>query len=202
MSLERFFPRYDFHEVHGLSIKATPERVFLAIKEVTAGEVAWLRTLFGLRAWPGRLLGRKATGGGKDDVSRTPLFAQMLRRGFVLLDEQANQELVIGTIGQFWKLSPGRVAPRIATAAEFLAFDQPGYSRAVMNFRLQERADGRGVLLSTETRILSPDAVTRRKFARYWFLIAPGSALIRRMWLRAIKRRAEAPRSPTACDRG
>ncbi|HYW41393.1 MAG TPA: hypothetical protein VE959_00970 [Bryobacteraceae bacterium] len=28
-------------------------------------------------------------------------------------------------------------------------------------------------------------------FAAYWRMIYPGSALIRRMWLRAIKRRAE-----------
>lgn len=191
MFVERFFPLYDFHEVHCLAIEATPERVFQTIKEVTAGEVAWLRTLYGLRGLPARLLGRKAAGAGKDDVSRTPLLAQMLNGGFVLLDEQPNQELVVGTIGQFWKLSPGSVVPRIATASEFLAFDQPGYAKAVMNFRLQERADGKGVMLTTETRILSPDAVTRLKFARYWLLIAPGSALIRRMWLQAIKHRAE-----------
>jgi hypothetical protein len=30
-----------------------------------------------------------------------------------------------------------------------------------------------------------------RQFAVYWRLIHPGSDIIRRMWLRAIKRRAE-----------
>jgi hypothetical protein len=35
------------------------------------------------------------------------------------------------------------------------------------------------------------DDSARRKFARYWRVIYPGSALIRRMWLRAIKLRAE-----------
>jgi hypothetical protein len=191
MLIERFFPTYDFHEVHRLAIVATPERVFQAIKEVTVGEVAWLGTLFGLRALPALLVGRTGRRAGKDDVSRKPLLVQMLNRGFVLLEEKPNQELVVGTIGQFWKLLPGSAALRIATASEFLAFDQPGYARAVMNFQLEERADGKGVMLTTETRILSPDAVTRRKFARYWLLIYPGSALIRRMWLRAIKRRAE-----------
>lgn len=33
---------------------------------------------------------------------------------------------------------------------------------------------------------------TRKKFAAYWRLIYPGSALIRRMWLEALKRHAEA----------
>jgi len=38
------------------------------------------------------------------------------------------------------------------------------------------------------------DAATTRRFAAYWRVIYPGSALIRRMWLRAIKRRAESVR--------
>lgn len=191
MLVERFLPLYDFHEVHRLVIVAAPERVLQAIKEVTAGEVAWLRTLFGIRGLPARLLGRIGREAGRDDVSRKPLLAQMLNRGFILLEEKPNQELVVGTIGQFWELSPSSGALRITTASEFLAFDQQGYVKVVMNFRLEERADGKSVMLTTETRILSPDAVTRRKFARYWLLISPGSALIRRMWLRAIKRRAE-----------
>jgi len=34
----------------------------------------------------------------------------------------------------------------------------------------------------------SPSA--RRRFAAYWRVIYPGSAIVRRMWLRAIARRA------------
>jgi hypothetical protein len=48
-------------------------------------------------------------------------------------------------------------------------------------------------LLSTETRVFAKTAAARRKFALYWFFIRPGSGFIRRMWLRAIKKRAEAP---------
>jgi len=36
----------------------------------------------------------------------------------------------------------------------------------------------------------SPTAPRRRRFAAYWRLIYPGSALIRRSWLRAIRQRA------------
>jgi len=66
-----------------------------------------------------------------------------------------------------------------------------------MNFLVEP--DGRGgSLLSTETRVFATDAVARRRFAVYWRVIYPGSALIRRMWLRAIRLRAEAivPLSP------
>jgi hypothetical protein len=46
--------------------------------------------------------------------------------------------------------------------------------------------------LTTETRVYATDASTRRRFALYWRVIYPGSALIRRMWLRAIAHRAQA----------
>jgi hypothetical protein len=49
-----------------------------------------------------------------------------------------------------------------------------------------------GTLLTTETRIQATDDHARRSFRRYWLLIHPGSAAIRRAWLRAIRRRAEA----------
>jgi hypothetical protein len=49
-----------------------------------------------------------------------------------------------------------------------------------------------GTVLSTETRVLATDAAARRRFRRYWLAIRPFSGLIRRVWLRAIKRRAEA----------
>ncbi|MEP6858175.1 MAG: hypothetical protein ABI994_07300, partial [Gemmatimonadales bacterium] len=60
---------------------------------------------------------------------------------------------------------------------------------AAMNFLVTP--DGRnGSLVSTETRVFANSPSARRRFARYWRLIYPGSALIRRMWLRAVKRRA------------
>ena len=46
---------------------------------------------------------------------------------------------------------------------------------------------------SHEPRVHATDTAARRAFARYWTVIRPGSGFIRRMWLRAIKRRAESP---------
>jgi hypothetical protein len=92
--LDEFAPVWQFHEVHTLGISAPPERVFAAIRQVRADEIALFRTL----TW--------------------------IRRG-------------------------GRPAP-------------PGILNAG----------------STQPR------------AAYWRVIYPGSALIRRMWLRAIARRS------------
>ena len=43
----------------------------------------------------------------------------------------------------------------------------------------------------SETRVHATNAQARRRFAGYWAVIRPGSGFIRRMWLRAIRRRAE-----------
>ena len=58
-----------------------------------------------------------------------------------------------------------------------------------MNFHAQA-VDG-GTILSTETRVKRTDAEARRTFRRYWRIVMPGSALIRRAWLRAMRKRAE-----------
>jgi uncharacterized SAM-binding protein YcdF (DUF218 family) len=47
-----------------------------------------------------------------------------------------------------------------------------------------------GSVVSTETRVFATSPAARRRFAAYWRVIYPGSAIIRRMWLRAIRRRA------------
>jgi len=74
---------------------------------------------------------------------------------------------------------------------EFRAFNVPGYAKAAVNFRVTSDASESGTWLSTETRIATTDPGARCKFRAYWLLIRPGSALIRREWLAAIKRRAE-----------
>jgi hypothetical protein len=58
-----------------------------------------------------------------------------------------------------------------------------------MNFLVATDGPDRS-LVSTETRVFANSASARRRFARYWRVIYPGSALIRRMWLRAVEKRA------------
>jgi hypothetical protein len=58
-----------------------------------------------------------------------------------------------------------------------------------MNFLVTGDGAG-GSRVSTETRVFANSVPARRRFAAYWRVIYPGSAIIRRMWLRAIARRA------------
>ena len=67
----------------------------------------------------------------------------------------------------------------------------PGVAAAAMNFHVV--ADGDHAIVSTTTRVATSDGLARRTFRVYWRLIYPGSSIIRGMWLRAVRRRAEAP---------
>ena len=84
----------------------------------------------------------------------------------------------------------GRVPVRPESPLAFQeGANRSGMALAAMTFRTAQ-VGGR-TLLTTETRVFAPDRQVRRRFALYWFAIRPGSGLIRRMWLRAIRRRAE-----------
>lgn len=185
--LDRYLPAFHFHETHSVQIAASAERVYRALQEVTAGEIPLVGVLFWLRALPARLAGGRVSG-FRPHLS---FLQQALAPGggFLLLDEAPGRELVIGTVGQFWKIQGG-VYPWLTDREDFLSFADPRYAKAALSFRL-ESAPARATRLITETRISTPSPTAHRRFAPYWLLIRPGSGLLRRLWLGAIRRRAE-----------
>ena len=99
-----------------------------------------------------------------------------------------SDEIVIGGVGRFWR-PRGAGLVRLADPQQFVHFADSGFAKAAVNFHTA--ADQRGTLLTTETRILATDERARRMFGRYWRIIRPGSALIRRDILAATAARAE-----------
>jgi hypothetical protein len=181
--LEELMPRYDAHERHELWVRAAPQDTYEAVKAVSAGEVRLFGPLMRLRT-----LGRSA----RVFDPRAPLLDEMVRIGFVRLGERPGEEVVVGAIGRFW--SPTGNRP-VATD-DFTAFAEPGYAKAALNFTVTPERGGSRI--ATETRIVGTDAAATRKFRRYWLLIRPGSAAIRRSWLKAIRRRLDRTRPDSA----
>ena len=181
--LDHVMPRFQFREQHERRAKASPEQIWRALFEVTAGEIRFFRTLTWIRRF-----GRR---GGEDILNappRRPIFDVALGSSFITLAEEPPREIVIGTV----VISP-RGADQPLTAEGFRTLERAGYAKAALNFSI-ERVPG-GALVTTETRVFATDAETRRRFAAYWRVIYPGSALIRRQWLRAVERRVIASSS-------
>ena len=183
MPLDEFLPGHDANEVHSTRVAAPPDRVLAAVRELTPREVPLLVALMAMRRVPEAILRRSAAKLRRGlDLA---ILDGMTGGGFVLLEERP-EALVLGVVGRFWTTDGGveQLGP-----ASFAAFDAPGFAKGAMNFHARA-ADG-GTLLTTETRIHATDESARRSFGRYWRVIGPFSALIRRAWLRAIRKRAE-----------
>jgi len=181
--LDEFIPTWQFAERHEIRVQARPDQVEEAVRQVTAREIRLFRLLTWIRR--PRLPTTAPAGDILAPSPDKPILDVALGSGFFLLAEERNREVVFGTI----VIAPAGAASLPAERVRDLA--DPGYAKAVMNFLLTDGGNG-WTLLTTETRIFATDRATARRFAVYWRLIYPGSSLIRRTWLAAIRERAEA----------
>lgn len=191
MLLDDLMPVFDVAERHHIRVRAAPTTVFSAIKSFDLSDSLLTRTLLFLRAVPAALTA----------IARSPhtvftelrarraelRFVDFERAGFRVVAERPPEELVIGVLGKFWST---RGELRADVSAAHFATDPPrGYALAAWNFTVLSQQDGT-TQLRTETRVrCAPDA--RLRFRLYWLLIRPGSGLMRRAMLRAIRRQAE-----------
>ena len=181
MDLDDVLPVTDHVTRQARWINASPETVWTALHEVTLSGLPLTVVLCAARFLP-VLLSGKAFGHLHDrpflDVLPVPL-----------LSSDAPESVVFGGALQAWKLSGGEESPSLDAAA-LRDFAEPGWVKAAMDFRLTPR--GNGTELSSETRVLSTDNATRRRFAAYWVFVRPGSTAIRWEVLTAVQLKAEA----------
>ena len=178
--LDEAMPRWQFNEVHEIHVNADPRRVYEAIRNVRADEIALFDTLTTIRRF-----GQKAPESILNAGKTKPLLEVATTSGFIYLADDAPRELVVGTCVVAPRDVRGRLTPEV-----FHRRLRPGFALATMNFIVTPDTRG-GSNVTTETRVYANDAAAARKFAVYWRVIHPGSDLIRRSWLRAIKRRAQ-----------
>lgn len=181
--LDEYMPAYQFNEVHTIRVNASPARVYRAIKEVTAGDISFFRALTAIRRF-----GRPAPESILNAPERLPILDVATRTTFVTLADDAEREIVVGTVVM---APPNTLTGQPRTPEAYRAVTGPGFALAAMNFLIVPN-DSLSTIVSTETRVYATDGASQRRFARYWRVIYPGSALIRRSWLRAIRRRASA----------
>jgi len=193
--LDEIMPAYHFCEVHATRVQGTAAVAYSAVRGVTADEIELFRLLMGARSLPARIAGKRRSGLG---TANEPLLDEMLRSGFLVLAEEPGREIVFGLVGRVWRMAGDERPPGVDGLPAFVAFERPGYAKVATNLVVTDSGDG-WCRVTTETRILATDASARRAFGAYWRVIRPGSGLLRRSWLAAIRRRAEgAASSPGA----
>lgn len=166
MTVTDALPVYHHREHHSIRVDATPDEALAAARATLLEDVPLVSLLVRLR--------------GLHAAPRGPLWEALQAQGFRLHDPDT---LVL--IGRPWTRR-GDLRPE----EDFHGFAEPGYAKMAVDLRATLAGDG--AVLETETRIYLTDAAARRRFGAYWLVIRPFSGLIRRLWLRAAKRRAEA----------
>ncbi|MFB7115764.1 hypothetical protein [Streptomyces sp. NPDC056190] len=181
-TLERLLPTHDKREHHSRWIAAPPERVWHELMELRAGDLAATLGLMRVRGGPTAWV--KGVDKGAHEGMDLRVLESMAPREMAA---DPPREVVLGDIARYTALHPSRPDIERGDPEAFAQFDEPGWSKVVMNFRLTSERDG--TLLSTETRVLNTDPATRRAFTLYWGLMRAGSGVIRHDILRAIAKK-------------
>lgn len=183
--IDEFAPQFQFREHHEIRIHAPADRVYAAIRAVTANEIALFQTLTWIRRF-----GRPGPESILNAPERQPILDVALKSGFVLLADDPPREVVFGS---------AVIRPRDLrlggppTPELFKEIHVPGLAKATMNFLIVPEGPS-SCRVVTETRVFATDPWTLRRFTSYWRVIYPGSAILRITWLRAVKARAEGVR--------
>ena len=169
MDLDELIPDWYRREWHSVATDRPPELLLRAVEELTWGEVRLFRALLSAR-FPRY---------GERFPADEPVLGWFEDAGFSEL-ARTDRALVLGLIQPVGGDSGARPVP---SAAAFEGFAEPGHVKIVLSFRCEP------FTLVTETRVAPTDERSRRAFRGYWLVIRPFSGLIRREWLRAIRRR-------------
>lgn len=191
MLIDRYLPAFDASYICEASVDASPDDTYAAIRETNLRDPL-IDALFALRELPNRIARRLRGDAPLPPATPAKLtfgdIAQ-LGPGWVSLAEEPGNELVVGSVGRFWRNDYGS---RPVTADQFVPFNEGGHAKVALS--LSVRPAGTGTILVYEARTTTTDEAARRAFRRYWRIIAPGVAIVMRRAVQRIK--AEAERRP------
>jgi hypothetical protein len=115
------------------------------------------------------------------------VVSETLALGWGRLAERPKRELVMGAVTQPWRAD---VVFRAVPAEAFASFAEPDLVKIAWTLEA-EPIDATRSRFATETRVVSTNEWSRRKFRRYWLLVGPGIVLIRWLTVSAVRREAE-----------
>jgi hypothetical protein len=178
--LDRFVPVYDVVERHHVRVAAPPEVTLEAAKE---------QELFQSPIVHAIVRTRELVLGAVPDERERPggLLEAAKALGWGVLAEVPGREIVVGAVTTPWDAN---VTFRALPPDEFASFAQPGFVKIAWTLRADASDDATSIF-RTETRAMATDATAGARFRRYWALVSPGIALIRRVSLGPVKREAE-----------
>lgn len=185
--LDRLMPAYSFNEFHDVKVKASIEETKEVFRVTGVNDIPmvhWLLKIRGIADEETDLSDSASNNQAGTNTFSTPDF-----NFFVV----APHEYISVMILKPNMISGGKgtaAPPEISTLEQFVAFNEPGYVKVAIHFGMVSTGPHE-TLLSTETRVDGTTKTDSHRFAPYWRVIYPGSAIIRRVWLDTIQKKAE-----------
>ncbi|MEA2881943.1 MAG: hypothetical protein QOH32_1199 [Bradyrhizobium sp.] len=178
--MDQFLPSYQFSERHQVRVRCAPGELLDIIQNFRTPKDRFGETAMSLRQLPARLMHVLAP-------SRAPRPSPVTLATFIPLARDGDREMVGGLIGKFWRPDFGLLV--IDGPAAFLICNPAKTAKLVIGF--SARQTGETTLLATETRVWCPDRYSLMMFFPYWLIIRPVSGLLRRRFLKTIRKIAE-----------
>lgn len=180
MLLDRYLPFFEARERHEVLVRAEPARAYAAVRAIDLERSLLVRALFRIRTLAGQIRRRQPVA----PRAARPFLETALSVGWRILEEAPGEEIVVGAVTRPWTASP-RFQGMPPEA--FCAFAEPGYAKIAWNFAVRSEGPG-GARVSTETRVVTTDPASRRRFRAYWLVFGPFIRLIRIVALGRLRR--------------
>jgi len=184
--IDDLLPEFAFNEFHEVRINASPEKIkqvlqVTGVKDIPAAYM--LMKIRGIADEDVDLSDRTANNKAGSNTISTPDF-----NFFVVTPDEWITVMILKSV-IITNNSNKPAPPEISTLEQFTAFNKPGYVKVAVNFRFIS-TNNKETILTTETRNNGTTHKDSRIFGYYWRIIYPGSAIIRRLWLDTIKKKA------------
>lgn len=185
--IDGLLPDYAFNEFHEVCINASIEKVQQVLKVAGVKDIPVAHLLMKIRGIADEdvdLSDRASNNQVGAETISTPDF-----NFFVVSPDEWITVMILKSViisNNADKPAP----PEISTLEQFKVFNEPGYVKVAVNFRFIGKGNDE-TILTTETRNNGITLKDSRVFGFYWRIIYPGSAIIRRVWLDTIKKRAQ-----------
>lgn len=185
--LDRLMPVYSFNEYHEVNVNASLEETNEAFRITGVNDIPIVHALLKMRGIADKetdLSDRASNNQAGTNTFSTPDF-----NFFVVAPREYIAVMILKS--NIISIDKKTAAPpEISTLEQFVAFHEPGYVKVTIHFRIGSTGP-QETLLSTETRVEGTTKTDSYRFAPYWRVIYPGSAIIRRVWLDTIQKKAE-----------
>lgn len=172
-------PEYRMRQVNRVRVKASPAEAWKVVRALDIESSLISQILFKLRSLPEVFAGKTNNRNENHQTFGIESFTGP-GKGFQILDELPGEEIVVGSVGKFWKLNIEWVQINSET---FRTFNNPGYGKLAWNLRVDSDGHG-GSWITWDLRVNATDAGTWQFFQKYWLVIGRFSHWLRRSALK------------------